>query len=67
MPVVWMQHCRDTPLMTASQAQGDGLTMGGLMVIKKGVGGPSYAFAEERFGDHASFDEVLEACQAASQ
>lgn len=37
------------------------------MVIKKGTGGPLYAFAEERFGDHASFDEVLKACKAASQ
>ena len=44
----------------------DGLTMGGLMVIKKGTGGPSFAFAEERFGDHAEIDEVLKACQAAS-
>lgn len=45
--------------------QGDGLTMGGLMVIKRG-GEPSFAYAEERFGDHADFDEVLKACQAAS-
>ena len=44
----------------------DGLTMGGLMVIKKGTGCPSFAFAEERFGDHAEIDEVLKACQAAS-
>ena len=42
------------------------MTMGGLMVIKKGAGGPSYAFAEERFGDHASFEEVLKACQGAA-
>lgn len=41
--------------------------MGGLMVIKKGDGGPSYTYAEERFGDHASFDEVLKACQAAAK
>ena len=40
--------------------------MGGLMVIKKGGGGPSYAYAEERFGDHASFDEVLKACRVAA-
>ena len=46
--------------------QGDGLTLGGLMVIKKG-GVPSYAFAEERFGDHASMDDVLKACKAASE
>lgn len=46
--------------------QGDGLTLGGLMVIKKG-GVPSYAFAEERFGDHASMDDVLTACKAASE
>lgn len=37
------------------------------MVIKQGAGGPSFAYAEERFGDHAEIDEVLKACQTAAQ
>jgi hypothetical protein len=44
----------------------DGLIMGGLMVIKKDTGAPSFAFAEERFGDHAEIGQILKACQAAS-
>ena len=41
--------------------------MGGLMVMKQGAGGPSFAYAEERFGDHAEIEEILSACQAAAQ
>ena len=66
--VIW-QHAkwaRDECGIKESNLKGDGLTMGGLMVIKKGTGCPSFAFAENRFGDHAEIDEILKACQAAS-
>jgi hypothetical protein len=46
--------------------QGDGLTMGGLLIIAKGDRGVKYAYAEERFGDHASNEAVLKDCKAAA-
>ena len=49
-----------------SNLKGDGLTMGGLMVVKKGSGGVQYAFAELNFGDHADSAEILNACKEAS-
>lgn len=47
-----------------SNLVGDGLTMGGVMVFKKG-GAVAYQFAEETFGDHAPFDELLSAATSA--
>lgn len=38
--------------------QGDGLTMGGLVVVRKGNGGVEYTFAEKSFGEHAAESEV---------
>ena len=43
--------------------QGDGLTMGGLLVVKKGSGGVAYAYAEERFGDHAGNEIISNVCR----
>ena len=46
---------------------GDGLTMGGLLVINK-AGEVTYAFQEENFGDRAPVADVLRAAtEAASQ
>ncbi len=44
---------------------GDGLTFGGLLVVKPG-GQVVYAFQEETFGDHAPHEEVLRAAQKAA-
>eukprot|EP00884_Botryococcus_braunii_P005731 jgi/Botrbrau1/15159/Bobra.0149s0026.2 len=49
-----------------SNLTGDGVTMGGLMVVRQGSGGVEYAFIEETFGDHADHDEVLAAAKAAA-
>ena len=49
-----------------SNLKGDGLTMGGLMVVKKGDAGVQYAFAELNFGDHADPAEILNACKEAT-
>ena len=49
-----------------SNLKGDGLTMGGLVVVKKGNAGVQYAFAELNFGDHAEPADVLSACKEAS-
>jgi hypothetical protein len=43
---------------------GDGLTLGGVMVIEKG-GKIAYRFEEESFGDHAPFEELLAAARKA--
>jgi hypothetical protein len=45
---------------------GDGLTLGGVLVLKKG-GEIEYSFAEETFGDHADFDTLLAACEKAAK
>lgn len=44
--------------------QGDGLTMGGLLIVAKGDEGVKYAYAEEVFGDHAGNDVILQHCRA---
>ncbi len=49
-----------------SNLKGDGLTMGGLMVIKRGDAGVQFAFAELNFGDHAEPAEILDACKQAT-
>ena len=50
-----------------SNLKGDGLTMGGLMVVRRGEGGVEFAFAELNFGDHAEPAEILKACERASK
>lgn len=47
-----------------SNLKGDGLTMGGLVVV--GNAGVQYAFAELNFGDHADPAEILSACKQAT-
>ena len=42
--------------------QGDGLTMGGLIVLKKG-GEVVYTYGEKTFGDHAPESDVSAAMQ----
>ena len=49
-----------------SNLKGDGLTMGGLVVVRKGDAGVQYAFAELNFGDRAESAEILEACGQAA-
>ena len=44
---------------------GDGLTLGGLLVVKRG-GEVQYAYQEEVFGDHAPKEDVLRAAREAA-
>ena len=48
-----------------SNLVGDGLTFGGLLVVRKG-GKVEYAFQEETFGDHAPPEDVLDAARKAA-
>lgn len=48
-----------------SNLVGDGLTFGGLLVIRRD-GGVQYAFQEQTFGDHAPPEDVLDAALKAS-
>lgn len=48
--------------VTDHNLTGDGLTLGGLLIFKRG-GEIVYSFAEQTFGDHAPFEELLEACK----
>ena len=46
--------------------EGDGLTYGGLLVVRPRSGAVEYAFQEETFGDHAPHEDVLAAALRAA-
>ncbi|KAI9190269.1 hypothetical protein H9P43_001702 [Blastocladiella emersonii ATCC 22665] len=46
-----------------SNFQGDGLMLGGLLVMRPGKGGIDYEYSETEFGDIAPIEDVLAACQ----
>jgi predicted dithiol-disulfide oxidoreductase (DUF899 family) len=50
----------------AGNMTGDGLTMGGLLAVKKGDGGVVFAAQETDFGDAPTDDQVLAAARAAA-
>ena len=51
-------------LVKESNLNGDGLTLGGLLVVARG-GDVVYSHGEKTFGDHAPEDEVLAAARKA--
>jgi hypothetical protein len=57
-----MQRARASGTVKDSNLTGDGLTLGGLLLIGQD-GQVAYSFAEKTFGDHAPFEEVLAACK----
>lgn len=61
-----MRRAKESGKVADSNLVGDGLTLGGVMVIKKG-GEIIYAFPESTFGDHPPFDELLKAAHDASK
>ncbi|PRW57143.1 hypothetical protein C2E21_3832 [Chlorella sorokiniana] len=65
-PTVWRagKRAKESGLVKESNYKGDGLTLGGLLIIKKG-GDIAYSYAEKTFGDHAPMEEVLAAAKAA--
>lgn len=65
-PSVWRngKRAKASGLVKDSNMTGDGLTLGGLLVIKQG-GDVSYRYAESTFGDHAPMEEVHKAAAAA--
>jgi len=62
---IWSNGKRAKQTVKDSNLKGDGLTMGGLMVIQKG-GIVEYSYREKVFGDHAPDNEVMEACKKAA-
>lgn len=60
-----MRRAKEGGAVKEHNLVGDGLTMGGVMVIKKG-GAVAYSFAEATFGDHAPFEELVEGAKAAA-
>mmetsp|Transcript_25893 Transcript_25893/g.31421 ORF Transcript_25893/g.31421 Transcript_25893/m.31421 type:complete len:92 (-) Transcript_25893:570-845(-) len=48
-----------------SNTTGEGLIMGGLMVVGAGNKGVVYQFKEGTFGEHAPLDEVIAAAKSA--
>jgi hypothetical protein len=55
---VWKHGKRAKETVKDSNLKGDGLTMGGLFVIKAGNAGLQYMHVEEVFGRHAPHTEV---------
>lgn len=53
-----MKRAKASGLVKDSNLNGDGLTLGGLMIFKKG-GEVAYSYGEKTFGDHAPLDTVL--------
>lgn len=58
------KRAKDSKKVKDSNLVGDGLTLGGLMVFKKG-GEVVFKHAEETFGDHAALDDVVAAAAKA--
>ena len=56
-----MKRAKQAGTVKDSNLVGDGLTMGGVLLLRQGSGDVAYCFAEQTFGDHAPFEELLEA------
>lgn len=56
-----MKRAKQAGNVKDSNLVGDGLTMGGVLLLRQGSGDVAYCFAEETFGDHAPFEELMEA------
>jgi len=52
--------------VTKHNLNGEGLIMGGLLVMKPGNKGVQYQFQERNFGDHAPIEDVIAAAKAAA-
>jgi hypothetical protein len=61
-----MRRAKESSTVKDHNLVGDGMTLGGVMVFKKG-GQVAYSFAEATFGDHAPFEELLAAATAAAK
>ena len=46
--------------------KGEGRILGGLYVLKPGDGGIQYEYVEQQFGDIASLENIIRACEEAS-
>ncbi|PSC72197.1 hypothetical protein C2E20_4380 [Micractinium conductrix] len=61
-----MKRAKSAGTVKDSNLNGDGLTLGGLLIFKKG-GAVAYSHAEKTFGDHAPLEEVVKAAEAAAR
>ena len=61
---MWAHAKEAKKSVTDSNFTGDGLTLGGVMVVVGGV--PVWRFAEKQFGDAPTPEEVVEAVRAAA-
>ena len=59
-----MKRAKASGTVKDSNLTGDGMTLGGTMVFRRG-GEVEYTFAEETFGDHPDFAELLAAAAKA--
>lgn len=53
-------------LVKDSNLNGDGMVLGGVLVVKQGEGGPVFMHIETTFGDHPDVQQVLEAARKAA-
>lgn len=66
-PGFWrnVSRAKGSKLVKDSNVNGDGMTLGGLILIKKG-GDVCYSYGEKSFGDHAPQADVVAAAKAAA-
>lgn len=60
-----VRRANGSNLVKEHNLNGEGMILGGLLVMKKGEGGPVYMHVESTFGDHADVKDVLEAAKKA--
>ena len=64
---VWKRAADAKETVKESNLNGDGLTMGGSLVMRRGDLGAEFAYAEHNFGDHAEAADILDACSRAAK
>ncbi|KAI8058601.1 AhpC/TSA antioxidant enzyme-domain-containing protein [Syncephalis plumigaleata] len=65
-PSFWSIYQRNRSRDVSGNLKGEGRILGGLYVLKPGDGGIQYEHVESQFGDIASLENVIQACEQAS-
>ncbi|RKP27269.1 AhpC/TSA antioxidant enzyme-domain-containing protein [Syncephalis pseudoplumigaleata] len=65
-PSFWSIYQRNKTRKVEGNLKGEGRILGGLYVVKPGDAGIQYEHVEQQFGDIASLENVIRACEQAS-
>jgi hypothetical protein len=61
-----VRRAKSSNLVKEHNLEGDGMVLGGILVVKQGEGGPVFMHIESTFGDHADVQQILEAARKAA-